>query len=151
MNASLSTERALRKQGTRYMHTSTVKLCVSPIISSVLPQKSALLRLCRAETRLLVTACFHPAQASSLPVLPDLSYSLSSCVLRMVILCHIHHHSTTEVSSPLARSRKKETVLPDFYLSPVPFYKEWDNTTELHPWDPSLQENRDSQLSCWLL
>lgn len=79
----------------------------------MLPQKSVLLLLLRAETRLLITASFHPAQAYSLPAPSNLSYSLSSCVLRMVMLCCIHHHSITEVSLPLTGSRKK--VKKQFY------------------------------------
>lgn len=34
-------------------------------------------------------------------------------MVRMVILCHIHHHSITEVSLPLTGSRKK--VKKQFY------------------------------------
>ena len=79
----------------------------------MLPQKSLLLQPLRAETRLLTTACFHPVQTYSLPAPSSLPYSLSSCVLCMVILGLIHHHSITEVSLLLTGSQKK--VKKQFY------------------------------------
>lgn len=58
------------------------------------------------------------------------------------------HSSSQYHRGQLATDRlpkeSKETILQDFYLSPVQLYKEWDNTADRHPWDSSLQDNRDS-------
>lgn len=66
----------------------------------------------------------------------------------------VSHWSSQHHWGQLATDRfPKESQEPSnqiFYLSPVQFHKEWDNTAELHPWDSSPQDKTpDSAAACY--
>lgn len=113
MNSSLNVEHALWKQGPCYMHTPTVKA-----VCQVYHLLWAATKICAAPTPQgwdqMLSNSFLPPQTGLFSSCPSsLSYSLPSCALRTVIQCPIHHHSTTEVSSPPTGPQKK--VKKQFY------------------------------------
>lgn len=76
--------------------------------------------LLRAGTKPWAALCSH----LSCPLLPCPVFhtpSGGSCAVAMVILCHIHHHRVTEVSSVLTASQKKGKTTFN-RLSPVTCY-----------------------------
>lgn len=98
------------------------------------------LQLLRAESRLLITAFFHPVQSYSPHAPSNLSYSLSSCVLCMVI-CHIHHHDITGVSSTPIESWKK--VKKQFYqIFTCHLCSYIKNEVRLHSINPGIHHHK---------
>lgn len=98
-NPNLVTDRALCKWDTQ-AHPAVPAVPASPPGATTKP---GLFWQLRADTKPWAAICSH----LSSPALSRVSHSLWSCAVPMVILCPIHQHGVTEVSSALTGSQKK--------------------------------------------